>query len=164
MRELFFMFVAIGIIGCSSQYNKSFQTKIKTEKSILKENVEKVLSEFGINNYSIVIIYQENPGSFNNVVSDQIITRRFVGEADFSDSIYKPKNLDGFWEEKEYVANYTEKQKGKEKRRFGYFSVIIAVENFEKEKINKLNAFMNLSVANTNRNDIINVVSKKNFE
>lgn len=53
MRELFFMFVAIGIIGCSSQYNKSFQTKIETEKSILKENVEKVLSEFGINNYSM---------------------------------------------------------------------------------------------------------------
>ena len=165
MRKLFFVFVVIGMIGCSKQADNSFQDKIKTEKNYLKENVEKALRELNIdNNYSIFIIYQENHCSFNNVMADEITTKRVFGPAEFAESIHKPNKLDGLWEEKQYTANYAENRKNKEKQRFGYFSVIIVLDNFENEKINKLRTFMNFSVANANRNDIINIISRKDFE
>jgi len=48
--------------------------------------------------------------------------------------------------------------------RSGYFSAIITIENIEKEKKDKLLAIMNYSVANTNRGDVVNVVSKSDFQ
>ena len=74
-------------------------------------------------------------------------------------------SIDGFYEESEYIANYTgEKQKTSSYPQAGYFSSIVVVDFYDEDLINRLNVLLNFSIANSNRNDIINVISRKDFE
>ena len=66
------------------------------------------------------------------------------------------------WEEKAYTANYNDKKENDDLNH-GYFSVIIILDEPDKEKQDKIMALMNYSVANSIRGDLINVISKSNF-
>ena len=40
----------------------------------------------------------------------------------------------------------------------------LQIDFYDEDLINRLNALLNFSIANSNRNDIINVISRKDFE
>ena len=166
---LIFCFSLVGLTSCKKSDNKELIEKnIENEKIILQKNITEVLDKLDFKDkYSISIIYQPNQEHSKNVISEEKITRRVFGKADFSEpndypNTFDANKFDGMWEEKNYRANYSEE---KETENFinGYFSVIIILQEINKEKKDKIMALMNYSVANSTRGDLINVISKSDF-
>ena len=89
---------------------------------------------------------------------------KILDELEFQDkySISIIYTVDGMWEEKAYTANYNDKKENDDLKH-GYFSVIIIIDEPDKEKRDKIMALMNYSVANSTRGDLINVISKSDF-
>ena len=166
---LIFCFSLLGLGSCKKSDNEELiEQSIENEKIILQKNITEVLDKLYFkDNYSISIIYQPNQEHSNNVISEEKITKRIFGNADFSEqndypNTFDANKFDGMWEEKSYRANYAEK-KEKEDSINGYFSVIIIVQEINREKKDKIMALMNYSVANSTRGDLINVISKSDF-
>ena len=155
--------------SCSNQKKEDFEAKIEVEKTEFQKNIEKVLDEFGMNGiYSVIVIFQESGGLSPYAIAEQNITKKVYGKAKFDGLDYNLQELDGLYECRNYTANNESSKESKVKvqndSRSGYFSAIITIENIEKEKKDKLLAIMNYSVANTNRGDVVNVVSKSDFQ
>ena len=155
--------------SCSNQKKEDFEAKIEVEKTEFQKNIEKVLDEFGMKGiYSVIVIFQESGGLSPYAIAENNITRRVYGKAKFDGLDYNLQELDGLYECRNYTANNESSKESKVKvqndSRSGYFSAIITIENIEKEKKDKLLAIMNYSVANTNRGDVVNVVSKSDFQ
>ena len=163
MKVLSVLLIILGITACKNNKKEILENKIETEKIFLQNNIEKVLNQLDFQNeYSISIIYQQTQDYSNRTLSEQIITKRIFGNADFSEQFNDPKSVDGMWEEKSYTANYDEKKENDDIK-YGYFSVIITFDNLDKDRQDKIIALMNYSVANSTRGDVINVISKSDF-
>ena len=163
MKVLSVFLIILGITACKNNKKEILENKIETKKRILQNNIEKVLNELDFQNkYSISIIYQQTQDYSNRTLSEQIITKRIFGKADFSEQSNDPKSVDGMWEEKSYTANYDGKKENDDIK-YGYFSVIITFDNLDKDQQDKIIALMNYSVANSTRGDVINVISKSDF-
>jgi len=157
------IFTIIGITSCKNGEKELFEKIIETEKKLLQNNISKILDELEFQDkYSISIIYQKTQEYSKRAVSEQVITKRIFGKADFSKNNSNPDTVDGMWEEKAYTANYNDKKENDDLNH-GYFSVIIILDEPDKEKQDKIMALMNYSVANSIRGDLINVISKSNF-
>ncbi|MBP3771144.1 MAG: hypothetical protein J6I53_00465 [Treponema sp.] len=155
--------------SCSNQKKEDFEAKIEVEKTEFQKNIEKVLDEFEMKGiYSVIVIFQESGGLSPYAIAEQNITKKVYGKAKFDGLDYNLQELDGLYECRNYTANNESSKESKVKvqndSRSGYFSAIITIENIEKEKKDKLLAIMNYSVANTNRGDVVNVVSKSDFQ
>ena len=163
MKVLSVLLIILGITACKNNKKEILENKIEAEKIILQNNIEKVLNELDFQNkYSMSIIYQQTQNYSNRTLSEQIITKRIFGKADFSEQSNNPESVDGMWEEKSYTANYDEKKENDDIE-YGYFSVIITFDNLDKDRQDKIIALMNYSVANSTRGDVINVISKSDF-
>ena len=157
------IFTIIGITSCKNREKELFEKKIETEKDLLQNNISQILDELNFQDkYSISIIYQRTQECSKRALSEQVITKRIFGKADFSENNSNPDTVDGMWEEKAYTANYNDKKENDDLNH-GYFSVIIILDEPDKEKQDKIMALMNYSVANSIRGDLINVISKSNF-
>ena len=157
------IFTVIGITSCKNGEKELFEKIIETEKKLLQNNISKILDELEFQDkYSISIIYQKTQEYSKRAVSEQVITKRIFGKADFSENNSNPDTVDGMWEEKAYTANYNDKKENDDFKH-GYFSVIIIIDEPDKEKRDKIMALMNYSVANSTRGDLINVISKSDF-
>ncbi|MBQ9205146.1 MAG: hypothetical protein IJ158_00350 [Treponema sp.] len=159
----------LGTASCSNQKSEDFEAKIEAEKTEFQNNIENVLDEFGMKGmYSVIVIFQESGGLSPYAIAEQNITKKVYGKAKFDGLDYNLQELDGLYECRNYTANNESSKESKVKvqndSRSGYFSAIITIENIEKEKKDKLLAIMNYSVSNTNRGDVINVVSKSDFQ
>lgn len=172
----------ISITACSNQKKKAFVSEMETEKKEIQANIEKLLNEFGFEgNYSITVIFQKNLATKDNVEAESRIVKRVYGkEVDMmalemndafnvcnisNSQISSNSGIDGFYEDSEYAALYNNNvEKTYSASETGYISSIVVVDFTDEKLISKLNAFLNFSIANTNRGDIINVVSKKDFE
>lgn len=171
----------ISITACSNQ-KKAFVSEMETEKKEIQANIEKLLNEFGFEgNYSITVIFQKNLATKDNVEAESRIVKRVYGkEVDMmalgmndafnvcnisNSQISSNSGIDGFYEDSEYAALYNNNvEKTYSASETGYISSIVVVDFTDEKLISKLNAFLNFSIANTNRGDIINVVSRKDFE
>ena len=157
------IFTVIGITSCKNGEKELFEKIIETEKKLLQNNISRILDELEFQDkYSISIIYQKTQEYSKRAVSEQVITKRIFGKADFSENNSNPDTVDGMWEEKAYTANYNDKKENDDLKH-GYFSVIIIIDEPDKEKRDKIMALMNHSVANSTRGDLINVISKSDF-
>lgn len=172
----------ISLTACSNQNKKAFASEMETEKKEIQVNIEKLLNEFGFEgNYSITVIFQKNLATKDNVETESRIVKRVYGkEVDMmalgmndafnvcnisNSQISSNSGIDGFYEDSEYAALYNNNvEKTYSASETGYISSIVVVDFTDEKLISKLNAFLNFSIANTNRGDIINVVSKKDFE
>ena len=155
--------------SCSNQKNEDLDAKIMIEKNEFQKNIENVLDEFGMKGlYSVIVIFQESTGLSPYAIAENNITRRVYGKAKFDGLDYNLQELDGLYECRNYTANNEVSKESKVKvqndSRSGYFSAIITIENIEKERSDRLLTIMNYSVANINRGDVINVVSKSDFQ
>ena len=163
MKVLSVLLIILGITACKNNKKEILENKIETEKIILQNNIEKVLNELDFQNkYSISIIYQQTQDYSNRTLSEQIITKRIFGKADFSEQSKNPNSVDGMWEEKSYTANYDEKKENDDIK-YGHVSVRITFDDLDKDRQDKIIALMNYSVANSTRGDVINVISKSDF-
>ncbi len=102
------IFTIIGITSCKNGEKELFEKIIETEKKLLQNNISKILDELEFQDkYSISIIYQKTQEYSKRAVSEQVITKRIFGKADFSKNNSNPDTVDGMWEEKAYTANYS---------------------------------------------------------
>ncbi|MCR5081130.1 MAG: hypothetical protein K6B17_07295 [Treponema sp.] len=156
--------IMLAISACKREKKELISNyDISFEKMTLQKNIEKILNDLDFQNkYSVSIIYQQTKDNSKRAISEENITRRVYGKADFSEKSDTPNNVDGMWEEKLQRANYDEKKES-DKIEYGYFSAIIIIDEIDKETQDKLNALMNYSVANSARGDVINVISKSDF-
>ncbi len=163
IKVLSFFFILIGITACKNNKKELFEKKIEAEKISLQNNIEKILNELDFKDrYSISIIFQQTQDNSTRALSEQIITKRIFGKAEFSEQNNNPDSVDGMWEEKSYTANYDDKKENDDIK-YGYFSAIIIIDKIDKETQDKIIALMNYSVANSTRGDVINVISKSDF-
>jgi hypothetical protein len=155
-------FMILGISACKKTGKEAVEKRIEEEKTLLTNNISEILDGLDYKDrYLISIFYQQSQEHSKRVISEEVITKRVFGKADFFED-NSPEKVDGMWEEKAYRANYDDK---KEDDDFigGYFSVIIIIDKIDKEKQDKIMSLMNYSVANTSRGDLINVVSKSDY-
>lgn len=176
------LLIVLGFASCTSHMNQSESDEIYAEKIKFQNNIEEILDELGFQgHFSVTVIFQKDFVRRDNVLSDSRKVKRIYGkEVDMvsldtnetfnirtisTPNVSSHKGIDGFYEESEYIANYTgEKPKTSSYPQAGYFSSIVVVDFYDEDLINRLNVLLNFSMANSNRNDIINVISRKDFE
>ena len=163
IKVLSVIFIIIGITACKNNEKELFEKKIGAEKIILQDNIEKILNELDFQNkYSISNIFQQTQEYSKRALSEETITKRIFGKAEFTEQKNNPNTVDGMWEEKVHRVNYDDKKENDDIE-YGYFSVIIIIDGVDKETQDKVIALMNYSVANSTRGDVINVISKSDF-
>jgi hypothetical protein len=151
--------------SCKDQdSNKKFAMEEEVEIAL---EAEKIINEFGYNNFKIFTYFHKDMGQ--RVVSKATTSNKAVGSGllplfdqltdstGYSSSI--TNSFDGYFEHRAQTVNYHY-----EDRRdiiiYDYLSIIIIFDNISTEQKNELLKLLNIYITNSNRGDIVYIISR----
>jgi hypothetical protein len=151
------------LVSCSNT-DKTNQFAIDQQIEVRLE-IENILKEFGYNNFNIFIHFHKNMSQ--RIVSKSVTINRAVGNGILplieqytgGHSISISSDFEGFFENRSIIVNYTDRDIGNEII-YEYLSIIIIFDELSSGQKNELLKLLNIYIANSNRGDIIYIVSR----
>jgi hypothetical protein len=154
------------IISCNNgDYKKEFAIDEETE---IRLEAEKIMNEFGYKNFKIFTYFHKDMDQ--KVYSKMVTSNRAIGNGilplidqltdqhGYSMSI--SNEFDGYFEHRAVTVNYNDSDI-KNEIVYEYLSIIIIIfDEISTEQRNELLKILNIYIANSNRGDVIYIVSR----
>jgi hypothetical protein len=157
------------LFSCNKQ--DKFVKFAKDEEAEIRLETEKIISEFGYNNYKIFTYLHKNIG--RSEVSKSMNSNKAVGSGllplfdqltdstSYSASI--SNNFDGYFEQRSITVNYDYDYKNNIII-YDYFSIVIIFDNISTEQKNELLKLLNIYIVNSNRGDMVYITSREEIQ
>jgi hypothetical protein len=143
----------------------------KEEEAEIQLETERILNEFGYNNYKIFTYFHKLMGQ--KLWSRAITSNKAVGSGllplfdQLTDSTgytsVMTNGFDGYFEHRAVTENYNG-DAGNKYITYDYVSIIIIFDEISIEQKNELLKLLNIYVVNANRGDIIYIVSRDEMQ
>jgi hypothetical protein len=157
--------LVISLISCNNHdKKKEFAMKEEAEIKLITENI---LNEFGYNNFKIFTYFHKEMGQ--RVVSKSVNSNKAVGSGllpmfdqltnDNGYSLSMTNSFDGYFEHRSLAVNYSYEDKQYDVV-YDYLSIIIIFDDISTDQRNELLKLLNIYITNSNRGDIIYIISK----
>jgi hypothetical protein len=174
MKILGVLFINILIIAICSCKNQDPKIKFALEEEAeIKSEAEKIINEFGYNNYKIFTYFHKEIGK--KLYGRQITSNKAVGSGllplfdQLTDSsgfaAGMTNSFDGYFEHRAITENYDSLYPEQiAEITYDYLSIIIIFDKISPDQKNELLKLLNIYIANSNRGDIIYIISRNEMQ
>jgi uncharacterized lipoprotein YehR (DUF1307 family) len=166
MTILLALILTIALNSCNNR-DKKTEFAIKEEVEI-KSVAENILNEFGYSNFKIFTYFHKEIGQ--RIQSKSVTSNKAVGsgllplfELLTNNHMYSTtviNDFDGYFEQRALVVNYNYDDR-KDDIIYDYLSIIIIFDDISTDQKNELLKLLNVYISNSNRGDIIYIISRK---
>jgi hypothetical protein len=157
------------LFSCNGQ-NKLLKFA-KEEENEIRLEAEKIINEFGYSNYKIFTYFHKDIGqkiwgksmNSNKAVGNGLLPMfdQLTDSTGYSASM--TNDFDGYFEQRSITVNYNG-DKDNNFITYDYLSIVIIFDNISTEQKNELLKLLNIYVVNSNRGDIVYIVSREEIQ
>jgi hypothetical protein len=162
------LFVIMAIVVFNSCHNQELKEKFALEEEVeIKLEAEKIINEFGYNNFKIFTYFHKEMGQ--RVMAKSLTSNKAVGSGllplfdqltdnnGYSSSM--TNSFDGYFEHRALTINYHNEDR-QDEIIYDYLSIVIIFDEISTDQKNELLKLLNIYITNANRGDIIYIISR----